>query len=261
MHALILSDLHLGARNCQHQLLLNRLAPTSLRSFTHVMLNGDVVDHLNFEYFQPRDWAVIHRLQQLAREDRLVVIQGNHDRPKRSRDGCISRQLLGDILNVDLKTELTLYIDGQRFLVTHGDQYDQTLNMTTLGCVAEAVYRQTQRWHQPTSRWLKRKSKAILGIEHAVRKKALVDAQKRGFDGIILGHTHYAHQETNQDGLTYWNSGSWVDDDCTFLELHHDRLQLKHWKGTNVNDLTITRHEYVQSGQNSMEPELAVSLG
>lgn len=257
MHALIISDLHLGARNCQHRQLLGRLSPYSLRTFTHVLLNGDVVDHLNFEYFQPCDWAVIHRLQQLAREERLVVIQGNHDRPKRSRDGCISRQLLGDILNVELKTELTLYIDGQRYLMTHGDQYDQTLNMTTLGCVAEAVYRQTQRWHQPTSRWLKRKSKSILGIEQNVRNKALNDAFRRGFDGIILGHTHYAHQETSQDGLIYFNSGSWVDDECTFLELQHDRLQLKLWNGESVVTTEPVWSIQKRQIQDTLMPELS----
>lgn len=229
MHALILSDLHLGARNSQHQLLLHRLAAKMLRPITHVILNGDVVDHLNFEAYRSADWAVIHRLQQLAREDRLIVVKGNHDKPRRSGEGCISRYVLGDLLGVELKTELTLYVDGQRYLLLHGDQYDQTLNMSMLGYAAEAFYRQTQRWHQPTSRWLKRQSKSILGIERAVRQRAMADAQRRGFDGVILGHTHYAVNELNRDGLRYCNSGSWVDDVCTYLELMDDRIELKLW--------------------------------
>ncbi|MFT3883857.1 MAG: metallophosphoesterase [Gemmatales bacterium] len=103
MHALILSDLHLGARNSQHQLLLERLAPKLLRHMTHFILNGDVVDHLNFEAFRPADWSVIHRLQQLAQEDRLIVVKGNHDKPLCSGEGCISRYVLGDLLGVELK--------------------------------------------------------------------------------------------------------------------------------------------------------------
>ena len=85
MHALILSDLHLGARNSQHQLILGRLASQQLRQITHIILNGDVVDHLNFESFRNEDWAVIRRLQQLAREDRLVVVQGNHGQAQACR--------------------------------------------------------------------------------------------------------------------------------------------------------------------------------
>ncbi len=41
MHALILSDLHLGARNSQHQLILQRLAPHAIRHHSHIILNGD----------------------------------------------------------------------------------------------------------------------------------------------------------------------------------------------------------------------------
>jgi UDP-2,3-diacylglucosamine pyrophosphatase LpxH len=255
MHALILSDLHLGARNSQHQLMLQRLAPKPLRHITHIILNGDVVDHLNFEIFRSVDWAVIHRLQQLAREDRLIIVKGNHDKPKRSSEGCISRYLLGDLLNVELKTELTLYVDGQRYLLLHGDQYDQTLNMSMLGYAAEAFYRQTQRWHQPTSRWLKRQSKSILGIERTVRQRAMADARRRGFDGIILGHTHYAMDEIDAHGIRYCNSGSWVDDVCTYLELCDDRLELKTWDGEESRvEMIAGKREVVEVLAGEMEP-------
>jgi len=255
MHALILSDLHLGARNSQHQLILGRLAPLQLRQITHVILNGDVVDHLNFESFRTEDWAVLRRLQQLAREDRLIVVQGNHDKPKRASEGCISRSLLGDILNVELKTELTVYVDGQRFLLVHGDQYDQTLNMSMLGYVAEAFYRQAQRWHQPTSRWLKRQSKNVLGIERTVRRQALADARRRGFDGVILGHTHYAMMEDDSLGIRYFNSGSWVDDVCHYLELQDDRLELKAWHGEVA--WIPARSETIEIRRRDLEPMLS----
>lgn len=251
MHALILSDLHLGARNSQHQLMLDRLAPKPLRHITHLILNGDVVDHLNFEAFRPADWVVIHRLQQLAQEDRLIVVKGNHDKPRRSGDGCISRYVLGDLLGVELKTELTLNVDGQRYLLLHGDQFDQTLNMSLLGYAAEAFYRQTQRWHQPTSSWLKRQSKSILGIERAVRQLATAVARRRGFDGIILGHTHYAMDEVDAHGIRYCNSGSWVDDVCTYLELREDQLELRTWDGQE------SRVEAIQESREVVERESA----
>ncbi|MFO0813900.1 MAG: UDP-2,3-diacylglucosamine diphosphatase [Gemmatales bacterium] len=234
MHALILSDLHLGVRNCQHPFLLQRLASSSIRSFSHIILNGDIVDHFNFEQYQQADWTVIDRLKQLASEERLVFVQGNHDRPRRAAPQCRSRQLLSEMLKVEMLTEMTLMVDGERFLLLHGDQYDQTLNMTRLGCVAEAVYRQTQRWHQPTSRWLKRQSKSLLGIEAAVRQKALADARCRGFAGVILGHTHYACDEVDHHGIRYVNSGSWVDDACTYLELRHERLSVREWRGEGI---------------------------
>ena len=194
-------------------------------------LSGDVVDHLNFEHFRPADWAVIHRLKQLVQESRLTVVQGNHDRPRRALPGCISHQVLGDMLGLELLDEMTLTIAGERFLIQHGDCYDQTLNMTTLGYIAEGFYRQTQRWHQPTSRWLKRKSKSLLGIELAVLRKALAAAQERGFAGIILGHTHYVCNEINAQGIRYLNTGSWVDDACTYLEISNNQIAAHEWQG------------------------------
>lgn len=234
MHALIMSDLHLGARNSQHQLILQRLACHATRHYTHIILNGDVVDHLNFESFRPADWAVIHRLKQLVHESRLIVVQGNHDRPRRAEPGCISHSILGDMLGTELQEELTLNIGGERYLVQHGDRYDQTLNMSRLGYLAEGFYRQAQRWHQPTSRWLKRQSKSILGIEHNVRMKAIASATHRGFAGIILGHTHYASNEVDQQGIRYVNTGSWVDDACTYLDVKDSRVIVKEWLGEEV---------------------------
>lgn len=234
MHALIMSDLHLGARNSQHQLILERLACHALRHYTHIILNGDVVDHLNFEAFRPADWAVVHRLKQLVHESRLIVVQGNHDRPRQAEPGCISQQLLGDMLGTELQEELTLTVAGERYLVQHGDRYDQTLNMSRLGCIAEAFYRQTQRWHQPTSRWLKRQSKSLLGIEFAVRRKAMANAASRGFAGIILGHTHYALHEVDPQGICYFNTGSWVDDACTYLEVTDQQISIREWNGEEL---------------------------
>jgi UDP-2,3-diacylglucosamine pyrophosphatase LpxH len=178
-------------------------------------------------------------------ESRLVVVQGNHDRPRRALPHCISHQLLGDLLGLELLEELTLTIDGDRYLVQHGDRFDQTLNMTTLGYLAEGFYRQTQRWHQPTSRWLKRQSKSLLGIELAVRRKALACAQARGFAGIILGHTHYASNEQNDAGIRYLNTGSWVDDACTYLDITEDRVMMKEWQGetTLVEPVTYRSEE------------------
>jgi UDP-2,3-diacylglucosamine pyrophosphatase LpxH len=255
MHALILSDLHLGARNCQHRLLTQRLAPTSLRHFTHVILNGDVVDHFNFEAFRQADWEVITRLQQLAAEDRLVFIQGNHDHPRRAQQDCASRGMLSDILQVEMQQDMLLNVEGQQYLLLHGDRYDQTLNMTRLGYMAEAVYRQTQRWHQPTSRWLKRKSKSLLGIEAAVRYRALADARRRGLAGIILGHTHYAADEIDSHGIRYVNSGSWVDDACTYLELRKERLTVKEWMG-EARDLSPVSTE-ADELVSTLQPSLA----
>ncbi len=218
MPTLILSDLHIGACNCQHDALLDFFTHDIHHGIDRIILNGDTVDHLNFGAFRPLDWAVIRHLQKFAREDRLVLVQGNHDIPQFAEETCYSRQLLGDLLGTEMVREYRLSHRGKKYLVTHGDQFDQTLNMTTVGYLAEKVYRKIQRWHQPTSRWLKRSSKKILGVAGAVRDGALEYAQSLNVQGIILGHTHFAEHEVIE-GLTYLNTGSWVDDQCHYIRI------------------------------------------
>jgi len=69
---LIVSDIHLGARNSQAA----ALAALLQTEFDCLILNGDVVDHLNFERFRPTDWAVLAELRRVARERELILIRG-----------------------------------------------------------------------------------------------------------------------------------------------------------------------------------------
>jgi UDP-2,3-diacylglucosamine pyrophosphatase LpxH len=228
MLTLILSDLHLGADNARPLELFEFLDSRQVALADRIILNGDVVDHLDISRYRPQDWQVLNRLALLHRQQRLILVRGNHDVPRRTDPPNTPRSLLPGLLNTTFYEEYPLDVGGRRLLLQHGDTFDRTMNMTTLGDFAEGVYRRIQRWHRPTSSWLKHRSKSLFGVERSVRRAALESAKLRGFDGVILGHTHYSAFDSDDD-LWYLNTGSWVDEACSYLVIDGDQVELKFW--------------------------------
>ena len=58
MKTLVISDLHLGARNSMTDYLEVFLKEVP---FDRLVLNGDTIDNLNFEKFKPRHWRVLRQ--------------------------------------------------------------------------------------------------------------------------------------------------------------------------------------------------------
>ena len=94
MNTLIVSDLHLGARNSRTDLIAELLET----DFDRLVLNGDTVDSPDLRRFRPCDWRVIDALRAAAHARELVVVRGNHDVPAhadRARSAGLLSGLLG----------------------------------------------------------------------------------------------------------------------------------------------------------------------
>src|SRR5437870_3459697 len=76
MRTLILSDIHLGSRHCNHQLIAEVL---DRETFDRIILNGDTIHNVNFKKFTEPHWALLERFRQLGKERELILIRGNHD--------------------------------------------------------------------------------------------------------------------------------------------------------------------------------------
>jgi UDP-2,3-diacylglucosamine pyrophosphatase LpxH len=221
---LILSDLHLGAYNSRRDLLSQLLES----SFDRLVLNGDTVNSLNFERFRRADWHIVERLQAVARERELVLIRGNHDGRILHPDDHGTWNALADLLGTEIREEYEVAVTGGRYLVLHGDQFDRTLNMTSVGDAADWFYGKVQRISRPTARWLKERVKHVGGVVTSVKQGATLRAQARGCTGVITGHTHYADDE-RCDGFHYLNTGCWVDSPCSYVRIENGHAQLEQW--------------------------------
>ena len=214
MQTIILSDLHLGARNSRTELLVELLGG----DFDRLVLNGDVVDTPDARLFGPGDHEVIARLRRVARERELVVVRGNHDILPGPDNPRGSTRFLAGLLGVPVVETHDLLVGRDRYLVIHGDQFDNTMNLTCVGDVADWFYRGMQRFSRPLAHFAKHASKHVCGVVAAVQNRGLEFARRHGYDGLITGHTHFHHAEV-LGGAHYLNSGCWVDSPCTFIRV------------------------------------------
>ncbi len=223
MNTLIVSDLHLGARNSRTDLLAGLLEG----DFDRLVLNGDTVDSPDLRRFRPCDWRVIDALRGVAHSRELVLVRGNHDVPAHGDAGRAANLLTG-LLGTELRDEYVLEVGGERYLIVHGDRFDGTMNLTWVGEAADLVYRGVQRLSRPAAHFLKAASKHACGVVGAVRQGALAHARQRGFAGVITGHTHFAHDEYI-DGIHFLNTGCWVDHPCCYVQAEGGLVRLRHW--------------------------------
>lgn len=206
---IVVSDLHLGARNSRGLDFVAFLKHVSTR---HLIIAGDLFDNPQLRRLRKDDVAVLKALRELTRRCRVTWIRGNHD-----PEGGWAQAVLG----LDICDETILDSARGRYLVTHGDRWDHSMEMP--GLVVEAadmIYRGAQlidRSHG-LARMLKRRSKHFCRVIELLKRRARIEARRRGMAGIVLGHTHVAEDERRR-GVHYLNSGCWTERPSTFVAL------------------------------------------
>ena len=241
VRSIFVSDIHLGTRACQADRLLD-----FMRSFSaeNLFLVGDIVDfwamRRNIVWTSAQNTFVQKILRRARRGERVVFIPGNHDEVLRDYLGIS----FGDIEIVgEYVHELG---DGRRFLLLHGDEFDQITRhhrwLALLGDVAydflvrlNGLLSFVRRRFGMTCYWslagyAKRRVKRALQFICDFEDSAIRAARQRGLDGVICGHIHSAVIR-QADGISYVNCGDWVDS-CTAIVEHFDgRLELIAWGG------------------------------
>ena len=223
MKTLIISDLHLGARNSMTSLLERFL----LQPFDCLILNGDTIDSLNFKRFKPGHWRVIKLLRAIAVTDRLVLLRGNHDEQCKKGAPNDDLNILPKLLGVPFIDSYSITVtQHSRYLVLHGHQFDPTLSWPALTDAADWCYRTVQKINKRSAKWLKHQVKELGGIVELVRRGSARHAFAGGYCGVITGHTHY-HEDSAVDGIRFLNCGSWVDTPCHYVSVENNVVSLR----------------------------------
>ena len=220
-----ISDIHLGTRGCNAELLLDFLRAIECET---LYLVGDIVDGWRLRkgwYWPDAHNEVVRRLLKMAhRGTRVVLVAGNHDEMLRPYAGMS----FGGI-EIALEAE-HMTADGRRLLVTHGDAFDVVvLYQRWLAFLGDAAYsvllranvllnRVRRRLHLPywsLSAYLKKRVKNAVAFIGEFEEAVARAAAERGVAGVVCGHIHCA--EIRQIGaITYYNDGDWVES-CTAL--------------------------------------------
>jgi UDP-2,3-diacylglucosamine pyrophosphatase LpxH len=238
LHALFLSDLHLGARAANPGAVLDFLAGHHAET---IFLVGDVLDlwHGGKVHWTDETEAVVVELETRARNGvRVVYLAGNHD--EALREPGVARLPEG----WELREALThRAADGQTYLVLHGDQADARILrfhlLTRIGSRADAALRAVDAWfgrrfasrpvHRPSpiqKAIAKFNGLFVMGERFETRLVTL--AKAAGTQGVICGHSHMpALREVA--GAVYANCGDWVDSFTALAETQDGALQLLQW--------------------------------
>ncbi|MGQ3047299.1 MAG: UDP-2,3-diacylglucosamine diphosphatase [Niveispirillum sp.] len=236
--AIWLSDIHLGTRGCQADMLLDFLKNTESDV---LYLVGDIVDgwRLKKSWYWPQSHNdVVQKILRRARKGAQVfMIPGNHDEAFRDYIGL---QFGGVTI---LEDTIHTAVDGKRYLVIHGDQFDAVVRYAKwLAFVGDTAYtfllwlntllnKARRRLGFPywsLSAYLKHKTKKAVEFIGDYETALTDEARRRQVDGVICGHIHHAEMR-DMDGVLYVNDGDWVES-CTALVEHPDgRLEILRW--------------------------------
>ena len=235
---LFVSDIHLGTRGCQAEMLVDFLDHVEAE---RIYLVGDVFDgwRLRRGWLWPQTHNnVIETLLTRAHGGvPIIYVPGNHDE--------VMRNYLGTHFGgIDVRDEDThVTADGRRLLVTHGDKYDVVvMNAKWLAHIGDTAYnlilmantgynRLRRLWggqYWSLSNWAKQSVKKAVNFIGEYEKVLAEEAARGGYDGIVCGHIHKA-ELTYLGDVLYVNTGDWVESCTGIIEDHDGTLRLVDW--------------------------------
>jgi len=232
-NTLILSDLHLGAETSRAREATRVLKDSR---FQRLILLGDIFADLNFARLTKDHWKFLGYIRKLSNPKRnieVVWVEGNHDHGLTD----IMSHLVGVRVYQDYRWEYR----GLRHIAIHGHQFDGfQVNRITLSRLGTSLYLLLQKLDfrsKPIARMIDRLNTRWLRMSAKVAGGAISYAKHHEAERIFCGHTHEAvHVE--QDGITYYNSGGWVDSKLTYLTIDETGVQIHEYKehGGRIDD-------------------------
>jgi UDP-2,3-diacylglucosamine pyrophosphatase LpxH len=246
VHALFISDVHLGTRSSQAKALASLLREYDA---DEIYIVGDFIDgwQLQTQWYWPQDHNdLVQKLLRKARKrTRITYIPGNHDEFLRPYCGT----KFGKIRIVEQALHTT--VDGRRLLVIHGDIFDLVVTkarwLAVIGGYAyDAAVLISRRLnvvrrlfgfpYWSLSQWAKDNVKNATRYVGDFESMLAREARRQGADGVVCGHIHHAAIR-DIEGIQYLNCGDWVES-CTALVEHHDgRLEIIDWAAQTTLEL------------------------
>ncbi|ENO86796.1 UDP-2,3-diacylglucosamine diphosphatase [Thauera linaloolentis] len=239
VRTIFISDVHLGTRASQAERLRAFLKEYESE---YLYLLGDIIDFWAMSrsvQWAPAHNTVVQKVLRRARQgDKVFFIPGNHDETLREYVGTAFG-------NIRIEREwVHETIDGRRYWLIHGDEYDQVTRhhrwVAVLGDVAyntlvrlNIVLSRVRRFLHIPGYWslagyakqkVKRAVSFIFDFEDAVAHAA----QQRGVDGVICGHIHSV-SDRRIGKVRYLNCGDWVDTCSAVVEHYDGRIEVLRW--------------------------------
>jgi UDP-2,3-diacylglucosamine pyrophosphatase LpxH len=233
-----LSDIHLGTRGCQADMLLDFLKHTDSE---HLIFVGDIIDFWSLKrssYWPESHNTVVQKVLKKARHNTNVVfIPGNHDEKLREYIGV-------SLGGIEIHENYTHTLaNGRQIFCVHGDIFDIITRCHKWLAIVGDVGYTFLLWlngiqnrlrtklginHWSLSQYIKKHIKEAVSFISDYEDSVVREAKHLGVDMILCGHIHHA-EIREIDNVTYINTGDWVES-CTAIVEHMDgRLELLKW--------------------------------
>lgn len=254
VRTMFISDVHLGTSACRADYLLEFLNEVEAE---RIVLVGDIIDLISMKkrvYLPSEHQAVVDKLLRLAESGvEVIYIPGNHDH--------LFRKFCGQtISNIKLKRNMIYKsLDGRRFFVSHGDEFDAILHCSGSGALIRIgeVSHGFLLWLNTFVNGLRKtlglpywslaskvKSRIGKAAEFIIRYEnvAAFTAKKEKVDGFICGHIHCASMKQFPE-VMYCNSGDWVEHCTALVEDLSGMFSVVHW--SEKPEMLISERELI----------------
>jgi len=202
---LIISDIHLGDKDCKAELLLKVLKQNKTKT---IIIAGDLFDHHNLHRLNKTHWKVLSKLRKLSKKCKVIYLIGNH---------CfLKAEFMSILLGFNCKDEHIIELKNEKVLVVHGDIFDIYFTKYKLitNFIVKVYYiiRHYTPFADDFFRLFKARTNDFVEKSSDIKQNALKYIDMNGYDKIICGHTHLPEDDNN-----YINIGSFCEKECGYV--------------------------------------------
>jgi UDP-2,3-diacylglucosamine pyrophosphatase LpxH len=223
--ALFISDVHLGSKGSNAELLLEMLKEYEPKE---LIIVGDFIDGwlLKKRHYWTQDFSNVIRkiLSYTKKGTKVTYITGNHDDFLRSYIPLY----FGD--NINVVNEMI----WEDYFITHGDLYDGIVQMKWLGRLGSFGYElaisldmlmKKFGYKKSLSKFLKKKVKDAVKFITNFEEQLVYQSKKRNCKGVVCGHIH-TPENKYINGIHYLNCGDWIENN-SYIIYNKGKWELK----------------------------------
>jgi UDP-2,3-diacylglucosamine pyrophosphatase LpxH len=202
---LIISDIHLGDKDCKAEMLLKVLKENKAKT---IIIAGDLFDHHNLHRLNKTHWKVLSRLRKLSKKCKIIYLIGNH---------CfLKAEFMSILLGFNCKDEHIIELKDKKILVVHGDIFDIYFTkykwITNFIINLYYLFRHYTPFAENFFRLFKHHTNDFVEKSSDIKQNALKYIEINNYDNIICGHTHLPEHSGK-----YINTGSFCEKECSYI--------------------------------------------
>jgi UDP-2,3-diacylglucosamine pyrophosphatase LpxH len=236
--SIFISDVHLGSKDSKAAELNEFLKTVESEN---IYLVGDIIDawkiqQNKFKWKNSHTDVVRTLLKKSRKGTQIIYVAGNHDEFLRPMI-----RYAANFGNVKICNQIVHEgLDGKKYLVVHGDLFDGITRLSPwLSFMGDKAYdvlldiNSRFNWirhrmgfgYWSLSKWLKHRVKKAIDFIFEFERTITAYAKRKGYDGVICGHIHYAEIKTVND-IIYMNDGDWVESKTALVEHMDGRWEI-----------------------------------